>query len=253
MINKIIKTKSLKKYLFQFFVRLLSFFIVFLLYIFKPNLLVELIQIPIWCKITPLHILWFLFMFLMFTHLLPSMKNISMAIQRSSKKWEPQNFHTTILNKELRLKMLETMQQQNKTAWIVMLIWLCGNSIIGCLYLLNILKDIDLLLLTLFYFLCDYICILFFCPFQTFIMKNKCCINCRIYDWGHFMMFFPMVFIKSFFSWSLFFMSCIVLIRWELVYAYHPERFFQETNNNLQCKNCKEKLCQYKNKLKNKF
>ncbi len=42
-----------------------------------------------------------------------------------------------------------------------------------------------------FYFLCDYVCILIYCPFQSHIMHNKCCVNCRIYGWGHFMIFTP--------------------------------------------------------------
>ena len=77
-------------------------------------------------------------------------------------------------------------------------------------------------------------------------MKNKCCINCRIYDWGHFMMFTPMLFIRNFFSWSLFFTACIVLIKWEIIYAKHPERFYEGSNKNLQCQNCKDRTCQIK-------
>ena len=80
-------------------------------------------------------------------------------------------------------------------------------------------------------------------------MKNKCCINCRIHDWGHFMMFTPMLFIKNFYSWSLFFTSLVVLIHWEIVYAQHPERFWEGSNKTLQCANCKEKTCQIKKKI----
>ena len=108
-------------------------------------------------------------------------------------------------------------------------------------------------LFTVFFFLCDYICILVFCPFQTCIMKNKCCVNCRIYDWGHFMMFTPMLFIPNFYSWSLFFTACVVLIRWEVVYAAHPERFWSGSNQILQCANCKDKTCQVKRRVRKLF
>lgn len=131
-----------------------------------------------------------------------------------------------------------------------MLIWLSGNAVVGVLYLFEVLDMADLLMLTVFYFLSDYICILIFCPFQTCIMKNKCCVNCRIYDWGHFMMFTPMLFIQNFYSWSLFFTSLVVLIHWEIVYAKHPERFWSGANQTLQCQNCKDKTCQVKNRLK---
>lgn len=144
-----------------------------------------------------------------------------------------------------RLRLLEQTQQQNIRAWQVMLVWLCFNAIFGFLYLIGVMGEGELLL-TMFYFLCDYICILFFCPFQTFIMKNKCCINCRIYDWGHFMMFTPMLFIRNFYSWSLFFMALVVLIHWELEYAAHPERFWEGSNEPLQCRNCRERTCQIK-------
>ena len=130
-----------------------------------------------------------------------------------------------------------------------MLVWLSFNSMFGILYLLKIIDNMDLLMLSVFYFLCDYICILFFCPFQTFIMKNKCCVNCRIYDWGHFMMFTPMLFICNFYSWSLFFVSCVVLIHWEMIYAKHPERFYSGSNKRLQCINCGDKTCQIKKAL----
>ena len=39
-------------------------------------------------------------------------------------------------------------------------------------------------MVSVFYFLCDYVCILIYCPFQSHIMHNKCCVNCRIYGWG---------------------------------------------------------------------
>ncbi len=127
-----------------------------------------------------------------------------------------------------------------------MLVWLCFNAIWGIFYLISIIETADLLMITVFYYLSDYICILLFCPFQQFIMKNKCCVNCRIYDWGHFMMFTPMLFIKNFFSWSLFFTSCIVLIHWEFVYARFPERFWDGSNQTLRCVNCQDKTCQIK-------
>ena len=148
------------------------------------------------------------------------------------------------------LELLRFVQDQNQKAWKVMLVWLCFNAVWGFLYLFDVIEESELLLITAFYFLSDYICILFYCPFQTHIMKNKCCVNCRIYDWGHFMMFTPMLFIRNFFSWSLFFTSVIVLIRWEIVYTRHPERFYERSNRNLQCANCKDRTCQYKHVVK---
>ena len=40
-----------------------------------------------------------------------------------------------------------------------------------------------------------------------------------------------------------------ILIRWEITYKRHPERFSSSTNANLNCSNCKEKLCKHKKQL----
>ena len=139
----------------------------------------------------------------------------------------------------------------NNSTVLVLLVWIGFNGIFGALYLAGIFDDGIMLLISCAYSVCDMICILFFCPFQTFIMHDKCCVNCRIYDWGHFMMFTPMLFIKNFYSWSLFFMSCIVLLHWEIIYAKHPERFWEGSNQVLKCSSCKDKTRQLKNVLKN--
>jgi hypothetical protein len=64
------------------------------------------------------------------------------------------------------------------------------------------------------------------------------------------MMFTPFVFIGGFFGWSLFGISLLLLIRWEITYRLYPERFYPSTNACLSCANCKEKLCTHKKQLK---
>lgn len=235
----------LRNYLIKFAIRLVTFLLIAALYITNKPLMYQLMTQPIWMGITPIHVLWLGFMLMMIGHIIP-IKNLSMAVRKAEKKEyvEQENYS--------ELELLKYVQDQNAKAWKVMLIWLSFNAIFGLLYLFNVIDITDLLMLTVFYFLCDYICILIFCPFQTGIMKNRCCVNCRIYDWGHFMMFTPMLFIQNFYSWSLFFTSCVVLIKWEITYAKHPERFYSGANKNLQCANCKDKICQIKNTLQNK-
>ena len=183
-------------------------------------------------------------MIMMLQHIIPH-KYLSMAYRKGNiKGFEEVEGYS-------RLELLEFIQQMNVKAWFVMLVWLSFNAVFALLYLFKIITVADMLMLTVFFYLSDYICILFFCPFQTFMMHNKCCINCRIYDWGYFMMFTPMLFIKNFFSWSLFFTALIVLIKWEVGYAKHPENFWFGSNKHLRCSNCKEKLCIIKNRNKN--
>ena len=66
------------------------------------------------------------------------------------------------------------------------------NGIFGALHLAGVLDDGIMILLCSVYSVCDIICILFFCPFQTWFMKNKCCSSCRIYNWDYAMMFTPL-------------------------------------------------------------
>ncbi len=237
--KKLVKTNMMVSYLVKFAIRIAVFIAVLILYLTDKELMYRLIMQPIYMGITPMHLLWLLFMGMMILHIFP-MEKVTMALLKTEKKrFVPQEDYSEV-------ELLRFVQDQNAKAWKVMLLWLSFNAIFGILYLFEIIGVEDLMMLSVFYFLCDYICILIFCPFQTFIMKNKCCINCRIYDWGHFMMFTPMLFIQNFFSWSLFFTSCIVLIKWEIIYAKHPERFYEGSNKNLQCQNCKDRTCQIK-------
>ena len=45
-------------------------------------------------------------------------------------------------------------------------------------------------------------------------------------------------------------MSLVLLARWEITLHMHPEWFSDRTNANVQCRNCKEKLCHHKKQLK---
>ena len=236
------KTHMLKKYLLNFMARLAIFIGVLIFYAANKAFIYNFMTQPVWMGITPIHLLWLIFMVMMLIHIFPTEK-LSMAIRKADEKEYVQQEAYS------ELELLQFVQKQNVRAWTVMLCWLSFNAIFGLLFLMGIIEEADLLLLTVFYFLCDYICILFFCPFQSVIMKNRCCVNCRIYEWGHFMMFTPMLFIPDFFSWSLFFTSCVVLIKWEIIYAKHPERFWDGSNKNLQCANCKDKICGIKRRI----
>lgn len=184
-------------------------------------------------------LLWLVLMTDMIRHLLPKSK-ITMGVR----KVHAETFHEA---KTYRVEDLyRYVRESNIRAWKVMLVWLCFNAVFASIYLAGIIGDAEMIMLTMFYYLSDFICMLIFCPFQTFWMKNRCCVNCRIYDWGHFMMFTPMLFIKSFFSWSLFFTACVVLIRWEVAYASHPERFWDGSNTAIRCVNCSDAVCRIK-------
>lgn len=139
--------------------------------------------------------------------------------------------------------------QSSKKTFLVAAIWIAGNAAIALLYAIGLIDTGILILISLAYGVGDMICILFFCPFQTWIMKNKCCTTCRIYNWDFAMMFTPFVFIPHVYTWTLLGLSLILLMRWEVGLKKHPERFAKNTNAYISCAHCTEKLCQHKKQL----
>ena len=140
-------------------------------------------------------------------------------------------------------------QTWQRTA-LVALVWIGLNAVIAVLYAMGILDNGILILIALAYSVCDIICILFFCPFQTWFMKNQCCTTCRIYNWDFAMMFTPLVLIPHWYTYSLLGCALILLLRWEITFRVHPEWFSTSTNQCLSCSQCQEKLCSHKRQLK---
>ena len=227
--------------------RALIFLMILYLYIFHKDVVAGFVGPGFLTEFGLREGLWILLMAGMILHLLPKS-----FITMSGRKSRPQTYVEPEEPYD-RAELYRFVQVMNIKSWQVMLVWLCFNSVFASMYLFKIIGDAEMVLLTFFYFLSDLICMMVFCPFQSFIMKNRCCVNCRIFDWGHFMMYTPMLFIKSFFSWSLFFTACIVLIRWEWSYAAHPERFWHGSNSTLRCANCTDRLCRIKQPLQEKY
>ena len=182
-------------------------------------------------------IVWFFFIIGMSLRFFPS-RFESMGCQKQfAKNYEP-----------MGEQCVPTNQSWKRTA-LVAVIWLALNAVIGALYFTGIFDRGMLILIALAYSVCDIICILFFCPFQTWFMKNRCCTTCRIYNWDFAMMFTPLVFIPHWYTYSLLGCALALLLRWEITYRIHPERFSTATNRCLDCSNCEEKLCSHKKQL----
>ncbi len=181
-------------------------------------------------------IVWALFMFEIIKRFFPS-KVESPGCQKHL-------FQTFIPTRES-----EPIKQSMLRPLLVAILWIIGNGLIGLLYFLEIIDAGILVLLCLLYGICDMVCILFFCPFQTWFIKNRCCSDCRIYNWDFAMMFTPFVFIPHFYTYSLLGASLVLLVTWEVAYYLHPERFSVNTNGALSCERCNEKLCFHKKQL----
>ena len=186
-----------------------------------------------------LGVIWLVFVIEMIFRFFPS-KIESMGCQKQFAR----NFKNTNASKE------KPKLQSAKSTFAVAAFWIGLNAIIGLLYYIHIIDEGILFLISLAFSVCDMICILFFCPFQTWFMKNKCCTSCRIYNWDYAMMFTPLVFIKSFYTWSILLCAVMLLVRWEITVFKYPERFSEETNACLSCTGCQERLCSHKKQLR---
>ena len=241
MKDSISKPNSMfRTYVIRLIIRILIFSLCIVLYIFRKDFFVSIITWNFFKSFTPLHVVWAILMLGMIAHLLPKVHiTMSGLKSRAYSYREPEGGYD-------KLSLLEYVQEMNIRAWKVLLIWLCFNAIFGILYVTDVIGPVALIMLTLFYYTCDTVCMVLFCPFQKYIMGNRCCVNCRIFDWGHMMMYTPMLFIPSFFSWSLLFTSLIVMLRWEISYTMHPERFWRGSNATIRCDNCNDKICKIK-------
>ena len=170
----------------------------------------------------------------------------------------PSRFESRGCQKQFRRNMIPTVRVSEgryrlgtwRSTLAVLLAWLGLNGAIAALYYTGVIDADILVLVALFYSVADMICILFFCPFQTWFMKNKCCGTCRIYNWDYAMMFTPLAFVPHLLARVLFAMGMLLLLFWEGAVLLHPERFAVETNAALRCENCPEKLCRHKSQLR---
>ena len=174
---------------------------------------------------------------------------IEMILRFFPSKLESPGCQKQFAHNYIKTGKTEIRIQDNNAAVLLLLIWISFNMLFGALHMAGILDDGIMILLCSAYSVCDVICILFFCPFQSWLMKNKCCSTCRIYNWDYAMMFTPLFFVRRSYLWTLLVLSLILMIRWEITFYRHPERFCEATNEYLSCTNCTEKLCAHKVQL----
>ncbi|MBR4040622.1 MAG: hypothetical protein IKJ11_11095 [Clostridia bacterium] len=232
-----------------YFARLIGRIFIFLLsvclFFFRPGVFAPLEGMGFFRSFGLMHLLWIIWMIDMLAQLIPIQKHISIG----SLKVFRQHFRP-ICEKINPQAIKEHAKSAARSAYWVLVVWTLLIAAIGALHAAHVLSHVHLFLITVAFYVCDLICVLIWCPFRL-MMKNRCCTTCRIFNWDHLMMFSPMLFIPSFYAWSLFGMSLVVFLIWELCILVHPERFWDKTNAALQCANCTDKLCtQYCQKLR---
>ena len=143
-------------------------------------------------------------------------------------------------NKE---KFLKDKKRYDIGALISIILWFIFMGIVAVLFFNNIIKNIHILLLFGFLNFSIYFAVLFWCPFNSILIKPKCCMNCRIYSWDMFFNYCFLIFIPNIFTITLVALSTISLIKWEITYLLHPERYYTSSNAKLKCTNCNLDHC----------
>ena len=190
--------------------------------------------------ITPLTAVWTLLMLSMISRFFPS-KVESLGCQKEfSGRYRPTG----------GLPSPEEIRYANRGALLALLFWLALNAVFFFLYWIDVVGPLFMVCLAGFYGVCDIICILFFCPFQSWMMHNRCCTTCRIFNWDYIMICTPLTVLKGPLVFSACILSVILLLRWEITHARHPHRFYESGNRAMRCNECQEHLCKYKRALK---
>lgn len=233
-----------------YFARLVGRCIIFILCIWawlvKPDIYFVLNGMNFFKTLSPLHLLWAIWVVDMFLQIVPIKNKVPVGSQKLfANHFRP--IRDKINHEALRSYIVAT----TKAAYKVFILWCLLIVGIGLLYYWRIIDKIALFMISVLFYVCDLICVLIWCPFRL-IMKNRCCTTCRIFNWDHLMMFSPLIFTNGFFTSSLLIMSVIAWLVWELCVMMYPERFWDHSNAALQCSECTDKLCtQYCQKLRN--
>ncbi|MBR5223651.1 MAG: hypothetical protein IKV81_05775 [Clostridia bacterium] len=234
-----------KKYIARLVARSVIFAVCVVLLFVAPNEFEVLQGLNFFKKFSLLHILWVIWLIDMILQFMPIKNEISLGSQKLFK----QRFRP-IREKINRTALKKHIETTTAAAGVVMLLWALLVATIGLLYFFDVISKEILLLCSVAFYVCDLICVLIWCPFRL-ILKNRCCTTCRIFNWDHFMMFSPLMFLVGFYGWSLFAISLVIMLVWELSIIIYPERFWEFSNDALKCSNCTDKLCtQYCQKLR---
>ena len=196
-------------------------------------------------ELSVFHLLWLVWVVDMILQIIPVKNKVALGSQKLfANRFRP-------IREKINYKALKNyVTTTTQAAYKVMLIWVLLIAAIGVLYYTNVIDKLWLFMISVFFYVCDLICVLIWCPFRL-IMKNKCCTTCRIFNWDHLMMFSPMIYIGGFFAISLVVFAIIAWLVWEICILLHPERFWDHSNLALKCSECTDKLCtQYCQKLR---
>lgn len=227
-----------KKYFGRFWFRVFVFCAAIWLYFVSPGSFRVLEADNFIKEFSEFHILWIIWILDMVLKLFPIKGTLALGALKHLKAYYVPTDRTVNIQKA------EQYQKENhKRALIVFGVWSLLGIALGVLWKTGVLGTKELFWVSVFFYVCDLICVLMWCPFRVWFLKNRCCTTCRIFNWDHFMMFTPLVFVDSFYCKSLFYCGLLVMLIWEYRIHRYPERFYEGTNEALKCRNCTDHLC----------
>ncbi len=238
-------SKTRKIYFIRLAGRIMILFLAVLLYLFEKEQFAITEGWNFFQKFSLLHILWAIWIWDMVLQLMPVKAHISIGSQKVF-----ESLFRPIKEKIHQKQLKKYIKDTTAAAYKVMIIWVVLTLVVSVLYTNNVIDTPIMILISVFFYVCDLICVLIWCPFRL-IMGNKCCTTCRIFNWDHLMMFLPMITVNSFYSWSLVLLSFCIWLVWEICVFVYPERFWENSNMALKCSECTDKLCtQYCRRLR---
>jgi len=208
----------------------------FVIALIKPDMLKGFFTYNIFFSVKTYHILWLLTVLVLLKRFIPSLnKKINLGKIYAKNYKEAGIDSPSKRERLLKFKRkIDSGAIRSAIYWVLLVLtmWLWREA--------KLLSDLWIFITVIFFIFMDEFCATIWCPFQV-IIGNKCCNTCRINNWGYLMAFSPMIFIKSFWTYSILLLSVIAIIQWEYLYNKHPERFYELYNANLMCKNCAKK------------
>ena len=204
--NKVRISKTRRIYFLRLIGRIIVFLIAIFIYIFDREKFNIANGWIFFNEFSPLHILWIIWMWDMALQLIPVKAHISIGSQKVF-----ESLFRPIKEKINHKNLKKYIKDTTLSAYKVMMIWILLTVAISILHLTGAIDTGMMILLATFFYVCDLICVLIWCPFRL-IMRNKCCTTCRIFNWDHLMMFLPIVTVNSFYSWTLVTFSFFVMV-----------------------------------------
>ncbi len=199
----------------------------------RPSMATDFFTMPLLGHIRVYHIFWLGAMAILFKRFIPRLN-----WKMSSGKVYARRFSAFGEESEARRARFEkTKNEADVGAARSAVYWVLIVLTTGLFRLVGIFDGAWLVAASAFFVFMDEFCVTVWCPFK-WLTKTKCCNTCRINNWGYLMAFSPLLFIPSFWTYSLLVVAAAVVVQWEYMYWRHPERFFEAYNANLQCRRC---------------